>query len=73
LQNYNKEQLRVLRNSLIARNGYKFKDEKLFKIFKQLSWYKPDESVTTSEAIDKKMNELQRANLFKILKVEKQK
>jgi hypothetical protein len=70
---YTKEQLRVLRNSLLARYGYKFKDKKLYKLFSQFSWYKPNENITASEIIDNKMNELQRANLMQILSVEKQK
>jgi len=73
LNRYTKEQLRILRNSLIARYGYKFKDKKLFKLFSQFSWYKPNENITASEIIDNKMNELQRANLMQILSVEKQK
>jgi len=73
LKRYTKEQLRVLRNSLIARYGYKFKDKKLYKIFSQFSWYKPNDKITASEIIDSKMNELQRANLMQILSVEKQK
>jgi hypothetical protein len=71
LQRYTKEQLRILRNSLIARYGYKFNDKKLAKIFSQFSWYKVDENASSSEIIDKKMNQLQRANLMKILEVEK--
>jgi hypothetical protein len=73
LKRYSKEQLRVLRNSLIARYGYSFKDKKLAKIFKQFSWYKENKDITSSEIIDKKFNSLQRTNLFRIIEVEKSK
>jgi len=73
LQRYSKAQLRILRNSLIARYGLKFQDEALTKIFSQLDWYKVNEDITSSEIIDKKMNTLQRANLLLILSVEKSK
>ena len=73
LQRYNKEQLRILRNSLIAKYGYYFKDSKLSKIFSQFPWYKVDKNISSSEIIDKKMNALERANLMRILSVEKQK
>jgi uncharacterized protein YfaS (alpha-2-macroglobulin family) len=72
LSRYNKKQLRLLRNSLIARYGYEFKDKELFKIFSNLSWYKSNKSVTTSKVIDELMSVLDRKNLDTILKVEKE-
>ena len=73
LNRYTKEQLRVLRNSLIARYGLVFKDKKLDSIFRQFKWYKPNPKISSSEIIDNKMNALQRANLLTILQVEKSK
>ena len=71
LSRYSKKELRLLRNSLIARYGYAFKDKKLRSIFENLPWYKPDPKITTSEAIDTLMSQLERANLQTILQVEK--
>ena len=73
LKRYTKEQLRILRNSLIARYGYNFKDETLKKIFLQFPWYKIDTKISAGEIIDKRMNAIQSANLSKIFSVEKQK
>jgi len=73
LKKYSKKDLRILRNSLIARYGFVFKDEALNKIFKQMPWYKPNPEISASEIIDKKMNDLERANLQTILEVEKSK
>ena len=70
LSKYSKKDLRILRNSLIARYGYVFKDENLNRIFKNMPWYKPNPNITTSEIIDKLMNETQRANIQTILSVE---
>ncbi len=71
LKKYSKHDLKILRNSLIARYGYDFKDKKLRSIFNKLSWYKPNKDINTSEIIDTKMNKIQRGNLDKILKAEK--
>ena len=72
LKRYSKRNLRILRNSLIARYGLVFKDEKLTKIFKEMPWYKPDENITASEIIDKKMSDIERTNIQTILSVEKE-
>ena len=71
LAKYSKRDLRILRNSLIARYGYVFKDKELNKIFKEMPWYKANPSITASEIIDKKMNDIQRANLQTLLEVQK--
>ncbi len=70
LKKYSKEDLRVLRNSLIARYGLTFKDEKLRKIYSNMPWYKPNPNITASEIIDKQMSDLERANIQTILRVE---
>lgn len=71
LKKYSKRDLRILRNSLIARYGLVFKDKELTKIFKEMPWYKPNPNITASEIIDKKMTPLERENLLTILKAEK--
>ena len=68
---YNKKELKILRNSLIARYGYIFKNRELDLIFKNLPWYKTNPNIDTSTIIDKKLNATQRANLDTILEVEK--
>ena len=71
LQRYTKPQLRILRNSLIARYGYIFKDKRLQQIFENLPWYKPNPHASTSEIIDHLMSPIERKNLDTILQVEK--
>jgi hypothetical protein len=34
--------LRILRNTVYAQYGFKFKDEELFKYYNQFDWYFPD-------------------------------
>ena len=70
LKKYNKEDLKILRNSLIARYGLTFKDDKLRKIYSNMPWYKPNPNITASEIIDKQMSDLERANIQTILRVE---
>ena len=72
LKKYTKRDLRILRNSLIARYGLIFKDEKLTKIYSNMPWYKPNPDITASEIIDKKMSNLERANIQTILSIERQ-
>ena len=72
LKKYSKRDLRILRNSLIARYGLTFKDEKLTKIYSNMPWYKPNPDITASEIIDKLMSDLERANIQTILSVERQ-
>ncbi len=72
LKRYPKEQLRILRNSLIARYGYIFKDKTLNRIFRNLPWYKPNPNATTSNIIDNLLNPIEHTNLMTILEVEKE-
>lgn len=41
IANYDKGQIRVLKNSIYARHGRKFKDKELRAYFSSQSWYKP--------------------------------
>jgi len=70
LKKYSKDDLRILRNSLIARYGLSFKDERLRKIYSNMPWYKPNPNISASEIIDKQMSDLERANIKTILKAE---
>jgi uncharacterized protein YfaS (alpha-2-macroglobulin family) len=72
LRRYSKRELRILRNSLIARYGLRFKEQELTRIYSEMPWYHPTE-ITASEIIDQKMSDLERANIQTILKVERQK
>ena len=47
----NKDQLRILRNSFFAKNGYVFKDKKLKAFFARGSYYTPDSSVSMDSII----------------------
>lgn len=72
LQRYSKQELRILRNSLFARYGLKFKEATLSKVFSNMPWYKPTE-ISTDEIFEKKMNDLEKKNVRSILQVESQK
>jgi uncharacterized protein YfaS (alpha-2-macroglobulin family) len=72
LKRYTKQELRILRNSLITRYGLTFKDPQLRRIYSQMPWYHPTE-ITASEILDQKMSDLERANIQTILKVERAK
>ncbi|MBR1712414.1 MAG: YARHG domain-containing protein [Alloprevotella sp.] len=44
LARYSREALRLMRNEILARHGYKFRSEDLSDYFFKQSWYKPAES-----------------------------
>ena len=64
---YNIETLRLMRNDIYARHGYKFKDSSLSKIFAAQEWYTP----VTSNASALKLNEIERINIALIQNMEK--
>lgn len=72
LKKYTKRELRILRNSLIARHGLIFKESELKRIFTEMPWYHPI-NITTSEILDHQMSDLERANVQLMLKMEQQK
>lgn len=51
LKSLNKDQLRILRNSFFAKNGYVFKDQNLKDFFARGSYYTPDTSVSMNSII----------------------
>jgi len=69
LAKYDKRSLRILRNSLIARHGYRFSDPELSRIFSAMPWYHPTD-IDTSTVLDEKMSPLERANIQQLLHAE---
>ena len=43
-----KESLRLLRNLVYAKHGYKFQSDELKKIFSEFDWYKPSDTFSES-------------------------
>jgi len=70
LANYDKKSLRILRNSLFARYGRKFKEENLVRIFSLMPWYTPTD-ITASEIFDDKMTEREKNNILLMIKLAK--
>lgn len=62
-----KKQLRLARNEIFARYGYKFKDDEMNKYFKSKSWYKAKKKIVS----ESDLNKYEKANLKKIQKREK--
>ncbi len=69
LAKYDKRSLRILRNSLIARYGYRFHDPELSRIFAAMPWYHPTD-IRSSTVLDERMTPLERANVQQILHAE---
>ena len=65
LSNYNKEQLRIIRNEIFARYGYIFKSNDLKKYFGQQSWYDPKR-----ENVDKYLSEREQKNIILLIEAE---
>ena len=61
LSNFSSDELAIIRNTLYARNGYKFKKKEYQKYFGEKSWYNP---TTSSQNILTK-NEEKLANIIK--------
>lgn len=59
IMNYDKGQLRVLRNSIYARHGRIFKDKNLRTYFNSLSWYKG----IHKEIPARELNKYEKANI----------
>jgi len=66
LTKYDKRSLRILRNSLIARHGYRFHEPELSAIFAHMPWYHPTD-ISSSDVLDKRMSPLERGNIQQIL------
>ncbi len=70
LAKYDKKSLHILRNSLFARYGLVFKEKSLQTIFDFMPWYTPQD-ISVSEIFDRQMNDLEKANIRLMLKLEK--
>jgi len=73
LAKYNKEELRILRNSLFARYGLDFKTTapELDAIYATMPWYKPNKKITVSQIFDEQMSEKEKANILLMIKLAK--
>ena len=49
IANYSQADLRILRNAIFARHGYRFKSQDLMTYFSQFSWYQPLYNDVTSQ------------------------
>ena len=61
LNNFSSDELAIIRNTLYAKNGYKFKKKEYQKYFGEKSWYNP----TTSSQNILTRNEEKLANIIK--------
>ncbi|MBA5762478.1 YARHG domain-containing protein [Vibrio sp. 404] len=52
LQGYNSQELRLMRNEIFARHGYRFKSQDLTRFFSEKSWYKPTTTEVTLSSIE---------------------
>ena len=66
LRLYDEYYLRLARNEIYARHGYRFKDQGLQYYFNARSWYNP----TTDNVPESQLNEYEKANLDLILGME---
>lgn len=66
IRNYDKGQIRVLKNSIYARHGRKFKDRQLKAYFESQSWYKG----RYNEVPAKYFNKYENANIAFLKKYE---
>lgn len=59
LESFTKEELKLCRNTVFARYGYQFKDEKLDSYFSQLDWYQPTRANVDGQLTDDDKNFIQ--------------
>ena len=71
LKGYSKHQLFILRNSLFARRGVKFKNSELNEIFSYMPWYKPTD-VSSSIVFDEQMSKQEKENIMLMVKMSKE-
>lgn len=68
LSGLSKEQLRLARNEIYARHGYRFGSEDLMQYFSEKSWYYPND--LSMEAIGASMNIYEKQNIQLIVSLE---
>ena len=61
IQDFSKQELRIMRNWVYARHGYDFGEQGLKKYFTQFKWYKPES--THSEVVYSKFNDIEKYNV----------
>ena len=66
---YSASQLRIFRNAIYAKYGYKFKSDDLRYYFNGFSWYYG--KISSESAVAKKMTKTEKHNIEVIRKVEK--
>ena len=66
IRDYDRGQIRVLKNSIYARHGRRFKDANLRSYFNSQSWYKP----RYDEVPAKQFNKYENANIAFLKKYE---
>ncbi|MEA3456891.1 MAG: YARHG domain-containing protein [Campylobacterota bacterium] len=72
LENYDKNQLYILRNSLFARRGVTFTNPDLKEIFSFMPWYRPSD-ISSGTVFDQQMSEQEKANIKLMIKMAKSK
>lgn len=71
LSNLNESMLRLARNEIFARHGMIFESDDLKEYFSCCSWYKPSvDAKTMDQNYESIMNEVEKANISKIKKLE---
>lgn len=70
LEDFDKDELVLVRNEIYARHGYNFKDEKIRAYFNAQSWYEPVPGVDASTFSDAVFNNYERKNLETIVAYE---
>ena len=66
LEGQSLEELRIIRNEIFARNGYRFKSADLQDYFSKMEWYKPK-----YDNVDSLLSETDKQNIELLLKFEK--
>ena len=66
---YTKKELEIIRNSIFAHHGYRFKRKDLFDYFSQFAWYNP--TTDNMAAVSKELSSVERYNVEFIQKQEK--
>ncbi|WP_430811652.1 MULTISPECIES: YARHG domain-containing protein [unclassified Carboxylicivirga] len=69
LENYSKNELRIIRNEIFAYKGYKFNSKDLKEYYAKNNWYKP--FTNNSDSIFRTLSDIEKYNIELIRKIEK--
>lgn len=61
IENYDLEELRIMRNEIFAEHGYIFKSIEMLKYFRELEWYRP--RIEDATFISGKLTEIEKSNI----------